>query len=244
MDIDVITLFPHLFDPVFNSSIMGRARDSGIYRLRVHNLRDYTDTKHRVVDDYPFGGGTGMVLKPEPLWKAVETLKNKYGRDNSRVILTSPTGRVFNHKVAMELKDLDWIVLICGHYEGVDERVRQYLIDEEISTGDYILTGGELPAMVIIDAVVRLLPGVLPEESVQTDSFYTNILSYPQYTRPRTFLNYDVPDILLSGNHSHIKKWRRARAVERTLKLRPELLTALELSEEDRKIINDLLENQ
>ncbi len=236
MYIDVITLFPEIFDVVFQCSIMGRAKNAGHYSLGIHNLRDFTGTKHRVVDDYPFGGGSGMVLKPEPLWDAVDFLKEK-NKKASRVILMSPLGRLFSHKVAMELKELEHIILICGHYEGIDERVREYLADDEISVGDYILTGGELPAMIIIDAVVRLLPGVLPVESVESDSFYSNLLSYPQYTRPRVYKDYEVPEVLISGNHKFINEWRRARVIERTLSLRPDLLKEEDLSFEDRELL-------
>ena len=239
MEIDVITLFPHMFEPVFSSSIMGRAREAGYYNLNIYNLRDFTNTKHRVVDDYPYGGGSGMVLKPEPLWEAVEFLKDKSPSCNTRIILMSPLGRTFNHEVAMELKELDRLILICGHYEGVDERVREHLIDCELSVGDFILTGGELPAMIIMDALIRLLPGVLPEESVQTDSFYNSLLSCPQYTRPRAFRDHIVPDILLSGNHKEIERWRRAKALKTTKALRPDLLEKINLSSKDKKLLDE-----
>lgn len=243
MKIDVITLFPEMFKDIFNMSIIGRAKEKGIFELLVHNLRDFTDTKHKIVDDYPFGGGAGMVLKVDPLWKAVELLKNNSPSKNKKVILTSPSGKLLNHRLAMELTGLEHMILICGHYEGVDERIKEHLIDDEISIGDYVLTGGELPAMVIIEAVVRLLDGVLTEESVKNDSFYSSLLTYPQYTRPSIFKNYKVPEILLSGNHEAIKKWRRKKALERTFLCRPEILDNIELSKEDLAIIKSLKEH-
>jgi len=243
MKIDVITLFPEMFKDIFDLSIIGRAKEKGIFEVLVHNLRDFTDTKHKIVDDYPFGGGPGMVLKIEPLWKAIELLKNDSTSKKMKVILTSPSGKLLNHRLAMELTGLEHMILICGHYEGVDERVREYLIDEEISIGDYILTGGELPAMVIIETVIRLLDGVLTEGSVKNDSFYSSLLTYPQYTRPNIFENYKVPEILLSGNHEAIKKWRRKKALERTFLYRPELLNNIELSKEDLAIVKSLKEN-
>jgi len=182
-----------------------------------------------------------MVLKPDPLWKAIEYLRDNSNLKKNRVILMSPGGKVFNHNLAMNLKDLEQLILVCGHYEGVDERVCKYLVDEEISIGDYILTGGELPAMVIIDSIVRLLPGVLPEDSVQSDSFYSSILSYPQYTRPRNFKGYEVPEILLSGHHEKIKLWRKSKAIERTLSCRPELLNGFDLNDEYRNTMQDYI---
>ena len=233
-----------MFDPVFNCSLMGRAREKELFTLRIHNLRDFTENRHKTVDDYPFGGGRGMVLKPDPIWNSVESIRNNYKAEKSKVILMSPMGKVFNHNMAMELSRLEQMILICGHYEGVDERVREYLVDDEISIGDYILSGGELPAMVIIESIVRLIPGVLPEESVQTDSFYSSILSFPQYTRPRNFKGYEVPQVLISGHHEAVRKWRRTKAIERTLVCRQDLLNNLELTDEDKKIIVEINERQ
>ncbi|MEQ8220787.1 MAG: tRNA (guanosine(37)-N1)-methyltransferase TrmD [Candidatus Eremiobacterota bacterium] len=244
MEFDVITLFPHMFDPVFNCSIMGRAREKELFKLRVHNLRDFTENRHRTVDDYPFGGGRGMVLKPDPIWSSVEYIRSNFKKEKRKVLLMSPAGRVFNHNMAMELSQLEQMILICGHYEGVDERVIEYLVDDEISIGDYVLSGGELPAMVIIETIVRLIPGVIPDESVQTDSFYSSILSFPQYTRPRNFKGYEVPDVLISGHHEAVRKWRRTKAIEKTLVCRPELLNNLELTDEDKKIIVEINERQ
>jgi len=235
MRIDVLTLFPEMFQGPLDASIVGRARAAGIVDLRLWNIRDLAEGRHRQVDDYPFGGGTGMILKPEPVFSAV---RHVLGGEKAPIILMSPQGEVFSHRLAEELSREKRLVLICGHYEGVDERIRQALVTRQISIGDYVLTGGELPAMVVIDAVVRFLPGALGDGSaVHTDSFAQGLLEYPQYTRPREFEGMKVPEVLLSGNHQLIAKWRREQALRRTLLLRPDLLAGLELSEEDRQIL-------
>jgi tRNA (guanine37-N1)-methyltransferase len=221
MKIDVLTLFPAMFAGPLDESIIKRARQAGLLELAVHDLRDWTHDRHRKVDDRPFGGGPGMLLKPEPLFEAVENLQ----REETRVVLFSPDGKKFDQGVARELSGQKHLLLITGHYEGVDERVREALVDEELSIGDYVLTNGALPAMVVIDAVTRLLPGVLgDDESSQDESFSHGLLEYPHYTRPAEFRGMKVPEILLSGNHAEIEKWRREQAQQRTEKRRPDLL--------------------
>jgi len=235
MRIDILTLFPDMFAGPFDESIVKRAIDGDLVEIALHNLRDYGLGKHRMVDDCPHGGGSGMVMMPEPLFAAVEDIKQD---QEFPVILLTPQGRVFNQKVADEMAALPRFLLICGHYEGVDERVREHLVTDEISIGDYVLTGGELPAMVLVDAVVRQLPGVLgSEESAQEDSHANGLLEYPQYTRPRKFRDWEVPEILLSGNHAEIAKWRRQQSVLRTLERRPELLQKADLTDEERQIV-------
>ena len=221
MKIDVLTLFPGMFAGPLDESIVHRARVAGLLDLGIHNLRDYTHDRHKTVDDKPFGGGPGMLLKPEPIFEAVENL----ARDQTRIILLSPSGRRFTQRIAGELALCEHLLLICGSYEGFDDRVREFLADEELSIGDYVLTNGALPAMVIIDAVTRLLPGVLgDDESSRDDSFSEGLLEYPHYTRPADFRGLKVPEVLLSGNHAEILKWRREQAELRTKNRRPDLL--------------------
>ena len=221
MKIDVLTLFPGMFPGPLDESIIKRACESGRLQLGVPDLRDYTHDRHRTVDDRPFGGGPGMLLKAEPLFEAVEALRG----EKTRVILTSPAGRPFRQEIARELAGEKHVLLICGSYEGFDERVRQSLADDEISIGDYVLTNGALPAMVIVDAVTRLLPGVLgDDESSQDESFSGCLLEYPQYTRPAEFRGMNVPEVLLSGDHAAIEKWRREQATVQTRQRRPDLL--------------------
>jgi tRNA (guanine37-N1)-methyltransferase len=221
MKIDVLTLFPAMFAGPLDESIIMRARQAGLLELAIHDLRDWTRDRHRKVDDRPFGGGPGMLLKPEPLFAAVEDLQ----REETRVVLFSPDGIKFDQGVARALSEQKHLLLITGHYEGVDERVREALVDEELSIGDYVLTNGALPAMVVVDAVTRLLPGVLgDDESSQDESFSHGLLEYPHYTRPAEFRGMKVPEILLSGNHAEIEKWRREQAQQRTEKRRPDLL--------------------
>ena len=223
MKIDVLTLFPAMFAGPLDESIVKRARTAGLVDLKIHNLRDWTHDRHKTVDDRPFGGGPGMLLKPEPLFEAVESLK----REKTRVILLSPAGRPFRQAIARELAQGDDLLLVTGHYEGFDERVRDALADDELSIGDYVLTNGALPAMVVIDAVVRLLPGVLgDDESSRDESFSPGGpgLEYPQYTRPAEFRGMTVPDVLVSGNHAEIEKWRREQAKLRTQERRPDLM--------------------
>jgi tRNA (guanine37-N1)-methyltransferase len=221
MKIDVLTLFPSMFAGPLDESIIARARRAGLLQLSIHNLRDYTHDRHKTVDDRPFGGGPGMLLKPEPIFEAVEKLTAQ----PTRVILLSPAGRTFNQAIARQLAQCDELMLITGHYEGFDERVRQELADDELSIGDYVLTNGALPAMVVIDAVTRLLPGALgDDESAHEESFSHGLLEYPQYTRPADFCGMKVPEVLLSGNHAEIAKWRAEQSRFRTQERRPDLL--------------------
>jgi tRNA (guanine37-N1)-methyltransferase len=221
MKIDVLTLFPAMFTGPLDESIVMRARKKGLLDLQIHDLRKWTHDRHRTVDDKPFGGGPGMLMKPEPLFEAVESLR----REKTKVILLSPGGRKFSQEIARELSHEKDLLLVTGHYEGFDERVRENLADDELSIGDYVLTNGALPAMVVIDAVTRLLPGVLgDDESSCDESFSHGLLEYPQYTRPAEFRGMKVPDVLVSGNHAEIEKWRREQAKARTKKNRPDLL--------------------
>ena len=218
MRFDVFTLFPGMFESPFAVSIVRRAINAGVLEFHTHNVRDYTTDKHRITDDYPFGGGTGMVMKPEPIFRAVESVLGESAEERASipVILMSAAGRRFTHDVARELSAHSRIALICGHYEGVDERVREHLCTDEISIGDFVLTGGELPAMVIMDAVARLLPGTLPPGVPEEESHAMGLLEYPHYTRPADFRGWKVPDVLLNGNHALIAKWRREQAMART----------------------------
>jgi tRNA (guanine37-N1)-methyltransferase len=225
--IDILTLFPEMFQGPFNFSILKRAIDHGLVSINIHNIRDYTHDKHRTVDDYAYGGGAGMILKPEPIFEAVESIKSGIKPEIGElpVILLTPQGRLFSQQIAQELSTYSHLILICGRYEGVDERVREHLVTDEISIGDYVLSGGELAAMVVVDAVVRLLPGVLGSEaSLVDDSHVDRLLEYPQYTRPVEYRGWSVPEVLLSGNHAQIAKWRREQAIQRTSERRPELL--------------------
>ena len=241
MKIDYLTLFPEMFEGVLNHSILKRAQDKGIINANTINFRDYAVNKHNQVDDYPFGGGQGMVLKPEPVFNAMKDIQHN---DETRVILMCPQGRPFTQKIAQELSSTEHIVFICGHYEGYDERIREHLVTDEISMGDYVLTGGELPAMTMTDAIVRLIPGVLGnQQSHQDDSFSDGLLEFPQYTRPREFQGMTVPDVLLSGNHAHIEKWRHKQKLIRTYLKRPDLLMAYPLSEQDKEIIESFKSN-
>ena len=221
LKIDVLTLFPAMFAGPLDESIIMRARKSGLLELKIHQLRDWTHDRHKTVDDRPFGGGPGMLLKPEPIFEAVESLK----REGTKVILLSPSGRKFDQAIARELAQETDLLLVTGHYEGFDERVRETLADDELSIGDYVLTNGALPAMVVIDAVARLLPGVLgDDDSSHDESFSHGLLEYPQWTRPAEFRGSKVPDVLVSGNHAEIEKWRREQAKLRTKESRPDLL--------------------
>lgn len=241
MRIDVLTLFPEMFAGVFGASILGKAKDKGIVSLNTVNFRDFSNNKHGTVDDTPYGGGGGMVLKAEPIFGAVEHIAADVADPNGqakrpRIILMCPQGEPLSQRKAHELAEEDHLIFICGHYEGYDERIRQFLVTDELSIGDYVLTGGELPAMVVIDTVVRLLPGVLGnEQSAVTDSFSDGLLEYPHYTRPAEFRGWKVPDPLLSGHHAEIEKWRRRQSLQRTFERRPELLESVELTAEERE---------
>ena len=238
MRIDILTLFPEMFTGVLSSSILGKASEKEIVEFHVGNFRDFSESKHGTVDDTPYGGGGGMVLKPEPLFRAVEAMSTD---KKPRVILMCPQGVPYNQKLAEELAQEEHLVFICGHYEGYDERIREHLVTDEISIGDYVLTGGELAAMVVIDSVVRLQPGALGNQtSAVEDSFSTGLLEYPHYTRPAEFRGWKVPDILLSGHHANIEKWRLKESLRRTRMRRPDLLDKLELTPEMKKLLAEI----
>ena len=245
MRIDILALFPEVFQALFSFGIFQRAVDRKLISVNVHNIRDYTHDKHHTVDDYAFGGGAGMVLKPEPVFEAVASVKSDIsgGEEPGElpIVLLTPQGRLFSQQIARELAKYNNLMLICGHYEGIDERVREHLVTDEISIGDYVLSGGELAAMVVVDAVVRLLPGVLGSpDSPLEDSHSNGLLEYPQYTRPAVYRDWSVPQVLLSGNHAQIAKWRREQVIQRTLQRRPELLDRANLSLEEKQLVSRL----
>ena len=245
MRVDVLTIFPEMIACGVDYSIVKRAQEKGIVSVFAHNIRDFTTDRHRTTDEPPYGGGAGMVMKPEPIFDAVEAVKAESCTEETRVILMAPQGSTFTQSQAVELSKAPHLVFICGHYEGVDERVREHLVTDEISIGDYVLTGGELPALVVLDAIVRLLPGVLgAEESAVEESFSEGLLEYPQYTRPAEFRGWSVPEVLLSGHHAEIAKWRRLQSLERTLQRRPDLLNEARLTESDKKILDQLKESR
>jgi len=245
MQFEVFTLLPEIFPTYLEASIIKRARERGLIEVNVHNIRDYTHDKHHTTDDLPYGGGGGMVMKPEPVFEAVESVlglepaRAKPGPDaNIPVILLTPQGRVFDQNIARELSAHPRIALLCGRYEGIDERIREHLVTDEISIGDYVLTGGELPALIMVDAIARLLPGVLGDATgAEDDSHAMGLLEYPHYTRPPEYRGWKAPEILLSGDHAKIDKWRREQALERTLKKRPDMLEKAELTKEDREFL-------
>lgn len=241
MRFDIFTLFPAMFDGPFGDSIIKRAVEAGQLDIHLHPIRDYAEGRHRITDDYPYGGGGGMVMKPEPIFAAVEAVLGPDLAAAGPIILMDPQGRRFTQHVAADLAALPRVSLICGHYEGIDERVRQHLVTDELSIGDYVLTGGELPAMVIVDTVARLLPGVLgnPMGAIQ-DSIASGLLEFPQYTRPVEYRGWRVPDILLSGHHAQVARWRRREALRRTLARRPDLVASAALTESDRKLLQEL----
>ena len=242
MQFEVFTLLPEIFPPYLESSILNRARQKGLIDVRVHNIRDYTHDKHHTTDDTPYGGGGGMVMKPEPVFEAVESVLGlATPASNIPIILLTPQGRVFTQRIAEELSRHERIALLCGRYEGIDERIREHLVTDEISIGDYVLTGGELPALMIIDAVSRLLPGVLGDPTgAEDDSHSMGLLEYPHYTKPPEFRGWKIPDVLASGNHAKINKWRREQALNRTFNKRPDMLEKAELSKEDLKFLKTL----
>lgn len=243
MIIDILTIFPGMVAGPITESIIGKAIDRKLIDIRIINIRDYAADPHRTTDDRPFGGGSGMVMKPEPLVAAIGNVREN--DPAARVILLSPQGKLFDQGIACELSRLDHICLVCGRYEGVDERIRNHYVDDEISIGDYVLTGGELPALVIVDAVARLLPGVLgSNESLSEESFITGLLEYPHYTRPEVFGDHRVPDILLSGNHGAIRRWRRQQALMRTWQRRPDLLEKHQLSREDEELLAEAIREE
>jgi len=248
MEFDVFTLLPEVFPPYLDSSILQRARQRGLIDVRVHNIREWAADKHHVTDDEPYGGGGGMVMKVEPVFAAVESVLGRsasQGEAGCPIILLTPQGRVFNQTVAMELIQHPRLALICGRYEGVDERIRAHLVTDQISIGDFVLTGGELPALILIDALARLLPGVLGDpDGPFDDSHASGLLEYPHYTRPPEFRGWAVPDILISGNHARIATWRREQSLRRTFEQRPDLLEMAELDESDRKLLKKIIKEE
>ncbi len=237
MKIDVLTLFPEIFQCFFQWSIIGRAVDRSLINLNSINIRDFSEDKHKKVDDYPYGGGPGMVMKPEPVYKALKSIKN----ENSKVIYLTPKGKVYNQEMAKSFSKEKHLILLCGHYEGIDNRIIENYVDIEVSIGDYVLTGGELPAMVLIDSITRLIPGVLSsEESFQEESHYNGLLEYPQYTRPRDFKGYMVPSVLLSGNHKEIEKWRLYKMLKLTYLNRPDLIEKKDLTSEEETMLEKI----
>lgn len=235
MKFDVLTLFPEMFEPI-KKSIIGKAEEKKLIDINLINIRDFSKDKHKKVDDTPYGGGAGMVMRADVVYDAYKSIKD----ENAKVIYLTPQGKVLNQQKVEQLSKEEHLILLCGHYEGIDQRVIDEIVDEEISIGDYVLTGGEIPAMVLIDSVSRYVDGVLNEDSISEESFSQGILEYPQYTRPETFGNEKVPEVLLSGHHQNINKWRRKQALKNTYLKRPELLENVELSEEDKKYLNEI----
>lgn len=243
MRFDVFTLLPETFSPYLQASILQKAAERGLLEFNVHNIRDYTHDRHHTTDDTPYGGGGGMVMKPEPVFEAIESVLGI--PPACPVILLTPQGRVFNQKIALELANQPQVALLCGRYEGIDERIREHLVTDEISIGDYVLTGGELPALILIDAVSRLLPGVLGDPTgAMDDSHASGLLEYPHYTRPPEFRGWGVPEVLLSGDHAKIDKWRREQSLRRTLKRRPDMLENLLLTKEDKKLLDAIKKDE
>ena len=239
MVFDVLSLFPEQIDNYCSSSMIGRAQENGLIKVNTLNIRDFSSNKHKKVDDYPYGGGAGMVMTPQPIYDAYQSLQNTY-KDKLYCIYLSPQGKVFTQETAKKLRNMEHLVLLCGHYEGIDERVIEEIVDEEISVGDFVLTGGELPALLLIDCIARLIPGVLgAENGFEEESHYSGLLEYPQYSRPAEFRGRSVPKILLSGHHENIRKWRRKEALVRTFKKRPDLFAALKASKEDLALMKE-----
>lgn len=244
MRIDILTLFPQMCENVLKESIIGRARERGLIEINCRDIREYTADKHRRVDDTPYGGGMGMVMQTQPIYDCFKALCEDSGR-RPHLIYMSPQGKTLTQKRAIELSGMEHIALLCGHYEGVDERVIEEIVDEEISIGDYVLTGGELPALVLADCVARMIPGVLSgEEAFTNESHFSSLLEYPQYTRPVQWKGREVPEVLLSGHHANIEKWRREQSLKRTLEKRPEMLKKAELTKEDKKYLHKLMEER
>ena len=241
MNFDIITLFPEMFDSIMNTSIIGRAQQKGLLNLSFHNIREFSSSKHRQVDDYSYGGGSGMVLMPQPLFDCFNYLEKRHGGRLPKVIYFTPQGKVLNQSMAQDMALEEELVLLCGHYEGIDQRVLDKYVDIELSIGDYILTGGELAAAVFIDCIARLVPGVLgnPDAHLE-ESFSNNLLEYPHYTRPAIYENYEVPEVLLSGNHEKIMKWRKRESLRNTFIKRPELLENTKLTQEEQKFLDSL----
>ena len=244
MQFDIVTIFPRMIEAALAEGIVARALQRGLLRVKVRDLRDFTDDRHRTVDDVPYGGGPGMVMKPEPIFRAVEAIAGEGGAPQA-IVLVSPHGRQFTQAEAARLSALDRVTILCGRYEGIDDRVREGLATEELSIGDFVVSGGELPALIIIDTVARLIPGVVgDEDSVAGDSFSRGLLDFPHFTRPAEFRDLKVPDVLVSGHHGEIRKWRKRQALELTLDRRPELLADAELDVEEQEILRELMEKK
>lgn len=244
MKFDILTLFPSMFDAVLGDSIIGRAESAGIVQINCHNIRDFSTNKHKKTDDYPYSGGGGMLMTPQPIYDAYMSIAEKCSK-KPHTIYMSPQGKTFNQAKARELSEYEHIVILCGHYEGVDQRVLDMIVDEEISIGDFVLTGGEIPAMTVIDAVSRMLPGVLAsQESFTNESHFSGLLEHPQYTRPEEFMGVKIPEVLLSGHHKNIEKWKREKSLEITLKKRPELLETAELTKKDIEYLASIKEKE
>ena len=242
MNFHVMTLFPEMIERAMNESITGRAIKAGYILVDAVNIRDFANNKHNRVDDYPYGGGAGMVMQAEPVYRCYESICHSIGNERPRVVFMTPQGRTFNQKIAEELSQEEDLVLLCGHYEGIDERVLEKIVTDNVSIGDYVLTGGELPAMVMIDCISRLVPGVLNNDvSAEIESFHDNLLEYPQYTRPEVYQGMRVPEVLLSGHHKNIETWRRQQSIKRTLERRPDLLEEANLSKKERQYLAELM---
>ena len=242
MNFHVMTLFPEMIERAMNESITGRAIKAGYISVDAVNIRDFANNKHNRVDDYPYGGGAGMVMQAEPVYRCYESICHSIGNERPRVVFMTPQGRTFNQKIAEELSQEEDLVLLCGHYEGIDERVLEKIVTDNVSIGDYVLTGGELPAMVMIDCISRLVPGVLNNDvSAEIESFHDNLLEYPQYTRPEVYQGMRVPEVLLSGHHKNIETWRRQQSIRRTLERRPDLLEEANLSKKERQYLAELM---
>lgn len=245
MNFTVLSLFTDMVETCMNTSIMGRAREKGLISLTTVDIRDFAENKHNRVDDYPYGGGAGMVMEPGPVYRACEYARGLHPGEKSRVIFMSPTGRTFTQEIAKELAQEDNLIFLCGHYEGIDERALELEVDDTISIGDYVLTGGELPAVVIMDTVSRLIPGVLNnDDSASDETFEGNTLEYPQYTRPEEFMGKRVPEVLLSGHHENIARWRREQSLIRTMEKRPDLFEKVELDKKDKKFLNSFHQSE
>ncbi len=240
---DVLSIFPEMFSSPLNFSLLKKAQEKGLLSISIHNIRNWADDKHKMTDDAPYGGGCGMVMKVEPVEKALNEIRKAV--ENSVVVLMTPQGEVLNQKIAAELSCKKNIIIICGRYEGIDERIREHLVDREISIGDYVVTGGEIPAMVLIDAICRYIPEFLGNpESTKNESFCANLLEYPQYTRPAEYKNWSVPEVLLSGNHTEIELWRRKESLKRTYQRRPDLLKKVKLSAQDKNILDKIKQEE
>jgi len=245
MRIDVLTIFPEMFETIIKASIFGKAVEKGIFRVMIHDIREYATNKHKQVDDYPYGGGHGMVMSPQPLFDAMYSILDKEFSDNTQVICFSPRGTVFNQHIAASFANCEHMILICGHYEGIDQRVIDRFVDHEVSIGDYVLTGGELPAMVFMDCVCRLLPGVLGNpNSAKDESFSRGLLEYPQYTRPQTYEGLEVPEVLLSGNHKEIERFKTTESLKITLSRRPDLIEAVSLTSVEKACLEEIIKNR